>query len=136
MIRVVSFIIMVLFVYHAKAQNNENEEVYQEEEPMLEPEIPAETHEQLFMNRVGEYCSKNYPEEDIKAGIGGRVYVSFIIEKDGSTTNFKILKGLSPTIDKVAIEAIKYGITEKWKPAMHNGVKVRQIKRFPIKFNI
>ena len=111
-----------------------------EEEAIEAPVLNAE-HDALptgglkpWYGEIAKYCSKNYPERDRRAGNEGKVYVSFVIEKDGSLTDIKVLKGVSKTIDKVAIDAVRRG--GKWKPARQGGRKVRLMKRLPIKFNL
>jgi len=124
-------------------EEEEVEEVIIEEVEEEEIEAPVFVAEQdalppgglqAWRVKIGKYCQKNYPERDRRAGVSGRVYVSFVIEKDGSLTDIKIMKGLSKSLDKVALDAIRK--SGKWKAAKQGGRKVRLMKRLPIKFNI
>lgn len=73
-----------------------------------------------------------YPEIDQRIGNQGIVYVSFIVEKDGSVSNVQIERGISETIDREAKRIVR-GFP-KWKPAENAYGKVRTIVRLPIKF--
>lgn len=73
-----------------------------------------------------------YPEIDQQMGNQGIVYVSFIIEKDGSVSNVAIERGISETIDREAKRIVRN--FPKWKPAENAYGKVRTIVRLPIKF--
>lgn len=73
-----------------------------------------------------------YPEIDQQMGIQGTVYVSFIVEKNGSVSNVQIERGISETIDREAKRIVR-GFPN-WKPAENAFGKVRTIVRLPIKF--
>ena len=64
-----------------------------------------------------------YPESARKSGLEGQVIVTFVIERDGSLTSVKIVKGLSPDIDAEAIRLMAEG--PKWKPGTQNGNVVK-----------
>ena len=61
------------------------------------------------MSALMEYLSKNikYPEAAMKKGTQGRATVQFVVEKDGSITNVKILRGIDPELNKEAVRVIK-----------------------------
>jgi protein TonB len=82
------------------------------------------------------YIVKNlkYPELAKEKGIEGRVFVSFIIEKDGSISNVKILRGIGGGCDEAAVEMIKN--MPKWKPGTQRGKPVRVQFNLPIKFEL
>ena len=73
-----------------------------------------------------------YPEKAKKEGIGGRVYVTFVVEKDGTVTNVKVLKGAEESLDKEALRVVK--MMPKWKPGTQKGKPVRVQYNLPIKF--
>lgn len=84
---------------------------------------------------INAFVSKNviYPEIDKAAGIEGVVYVSFIVELDGSVSNVNIDgKSPSPSISRAAVDVIKK--MPKWEAAVHQGKKVRSYYRYPIRF--
>lgn len=63
----------------------------------------------------------------------GRVIVTFIVEKSGKLTHIKVVRGVSPAIDKEAIRLIKN--SPKWKPAIENNKPKRVSYSLPIAFN-
>ena len=95
------------------------------------PAVPL-IGEEEWNDKVEKYCEENYPQKD--NGKTTRVYISFIIEKDGWITDLKILKGVDESINKVALTAIRNG--GRWIPAKQGGRKVRLMKRVPVKFKL
>lgn len=73
-----------------------------------------------------------YPEIDRELGNQGTVYVSFVVEKDGSVTNIKALRGVSKTLDREAVRIIES--FPKWIPGQDEYGVVRTRVRMPIKF--
>lgn len=65
----------------------------------------------------------SYPNELKDKNIDGVLVVSFIVEQDGSTSTFKVVKSIDPLIDKELIETLKN--VPLWKPAKKNGLYVR-----------
>ena len=103
-------------------------DVYQIVEQM--PEFPGGVAE-LF-----HYISKNihYPQEAKEKGIQGRVFIGFVIEKDGSVSNIRNLRGVDSELDAEAIRVVKS--MPKWKPGKHNGEFVRVSYQIPILFKL
>ena len=75
-----------------------------------------------------------YPQNALKQGIQGNVYVSFIVEADGAISNVKLLRGIGGGCDEEAIRVI--GMFPKWKPGMQNGKNVRVLFNVPIYFKL
>jgi len=73
-----------------------------------------------------------YPEYAAAKGIQGRVFVQFIIEKDGSVKYAKILRGVDPSLDKEALRVVMK--SPKWTPGKQRGKDVRVSYTFPITF--
>jgi protein TonB len=90
----------------------------------MKPEYPGGTS--AFYKFVG----KNYNVPSDKNFKGGKVYASFVIEKDGSLTEVKILRdcgfGSGDEAKRVLL------LSPKWKPAMQNNVPVRCMYTLPI----
>ncbi|MBR2261997.1 MAG: TonB family protein [Paludibacteraceae bacterium] len=63
----------------------------------------------------------------------GKVYVSFVVEKDGSITNVEVERGIDPAVDKEAVRLVKS--MPKWKPGIQKGEAVRCRSFLPISFN-
>jgi TonB family protein len=76
-----------------------------------------------------------YPEDALKKGITGKVFVSFIVDKNGKTSNFKVMKSAGPELDEEAIRAIKL-VPEQWFPGILNGKAVDIEISYPVTFNI
>lgn len=76
----------------------------------------------------------NYPQEAIDKKIQGRVFLTFIIEADGSVSNVTVVKGLHPIIDSVAVKAIRE--SPRWSPGRQRGQPVRVRYSFPLNFAI
>ena len=83
-----------------------------------------------------EFLAKNlkYPEKAIKDSIAGRVFVSFIVEKDGSLSNIKVLRDIGGGCGEEAIRVMK--LMPKWTPAKVGNKPVRQQYYMPIEFRL
>ena len=62
------------------------------------------------------------------------MYVTFVVEKDGSVTDAKVLRGVSEEVDAEALRVIN--AMPKWKPGMQQGVPVRVQYNIPIIFKL
>jgi len=80
-----------------------------------------------FYHQVNEFVKENYP-----VGISsfGRVYVEFVVEKDGTLTNFNVVDGLENSVNTVVVNAVK--ATGDWIPGENGIVKVRSFYKQPI----
>ena len=87
-------------------------------------------------NAMFDFISKNvkYPESAKNQGLEGKVYVKFVVEKDGSLSSFQVLRGVSEDIDAEAIRVLK--AMPKWKPGMQDGKTVRVQYVMPFKFQL
>ena len=83
-----------------------------------------------------EYMNKNlkYPEEAKTSGVQGRVLVTFIIERDGSLSNVKVVKSVSPSLDKEAIRVVSS--MPKWIPGKQYRSAVRVKYTVPVTFKL
>jgi protein TonB len=73
-----------------------------------------------------------YPVIAQENGIQGKVYVNFVVDKDGSITNAKIARGVDPSLDKEALRVVNS--LPKWKPGMQRGKPVKVSYTVPISF--
>ncbi len=73
-----------------------------------------------------------YPSEAQKNGIEGRVFVGFVVNKDGVVEDTKILRGVAPSIDAEALRVIS--AMPKWKPGKHDGENFSTSYTVPINF--
>ena len=65
------------------------------------------------------YLAKNFPVTHIDYHKPAKIYISFIVEKDGSISNVTILRGANQRLDKIAVDLIKNSPT--WKPGINTG---------------
>nr|WP_315147388.1 energy transducer TonB [uncultured Flavobacterium sp.] len=81
------------------------------------------------MDKFNQFVAKNYqtPEEE---GLKGKVYVTFVVEKDGSLTDIKVLRDIGYGTGKEAIRVLNK--CPKWTPGEQNGKKVRCTFSLPI----
>jgi len=76
--------------------------------------------------------SVKYPEEAVKNKIEGKVFVTFVVEKDGSVGETKIARGVAPSLDKEALRVIQ--ALPKWQSGKQRGEAVRVCYTVPINF--
>ena len=83
-----------------------------------------------------QYLSKNikYPTIAQENGTQGRVTVQFVVNRDGSIVDAKVLRGVDPYLDKEAIRVISS--MPKWKPGMQRGKAVRVKYTVPVMFRL
>ena len=94
------------------------------------PEFPG------GMEAMMKYLSENikYPEQAKEDGISGRVFIQFVIEKDGSVSNVKVLKRIGGGCDEEAVRVVK--AMPKWKPGIQKGKPVRVSYNLPLNFKL
>jgi protein TonB len=81
------------------------------------------------MDKFYSFIAKNYqtPEEE---GLKGKVYVTFVVEKDGSLTDIKVLRDIGYGTGKEAVRVLNK--SPRWSPGEQNGKKVRCTFSLPI----
>tara|TARA_B100001287_G_scaffold7021_1_gene5395 strand:- start:16946 stop:17362 length:417 start_codon:yes stop_codon:yes gene_type:complete len=75
-----------------------------------------------------------YPEMAKENGIQGKVFVQFVVWKDGTIRDVKVVKGVHKTLDNEALRVVKE--MPKWKPGKQDGKAVNARFTMPIKFRI
>jgi len=82
----------------------------------------------------GKFLEKTliYPDKSGMIDVQGKVIISFIVEKDGRLTNFKVARKLYPIFDDEALRVMK--LSPKWIPGKVNGKPVRCRHTIPINF--
>lgn len=75
-----------------------------------------------------------YPDISMQMGDQGKVYITFVIESDGSVTEVKIFRGVTTELDREAKKLIR--MMPNWIPGFCNGKAVRVRCRLPITFTI
>lgn len=114
------------------------------EEEILEPVRVVAVKKAEFIGGNEEmikFLSENvkYPEDVLLANekganIHGRVYVKFVVEKDGSISDVEVVRSVHPSLDAEAVRVVK--LMPKWKPAEYRGKPVRTKFTLPISFRI
>ena len=75
-----------------------------------------------------------YPEIAKENGIQGRVTLQFTVEKDGTVTKVKVLRGVDPSLDKEAVRVVS--MSPKWKPGKQRDRAVPVTYTFPVIFQL
>ena len=90
----------------------------------------------VFNGNVNQWLWENltYPAEAAENGIQGRVIVEFVVEKDGSVSNVKVVRAVDPLLDKEAVRVIKR--MPRWAPGKNNGENVRVHFVLPVTFKL
>lgn len=106
----------------------DEDEVYMSVEKT--PEFPG------GVNAMMDYLRGNlkYPESAKKNKQEGRVFIGFVVEKDGSVTNVNVLRGVCEKLDNEAIRVVK--AMPKWNPGIKDGKSVRVQYTLPIVFKL
>lgn len=108
----------------------------EEEQPMniamveQKPQFPggeAEMYKWLGANIV-------YPPAAAEEGVSGRVVVEFVVGKDGSITNVRVVRPRHPALDKEAVRVVK--AMPKWIPGRNNGQPVKVTYTLPVTFKL
>lgn len=104
------------------------DEVFMVAEQM--PEFPGGMKELL------KFLQDNvkYPESAMKKNVQGRVIVQFVVEKDGTPTEFNVVRSVDPDLDAEALRVLK--TMPKWKPGMQRGEVVRVKFTVPVAFKL
>ena len=75
-----------------------------------------------------------YPQKAVKDSLQGRVTLQFTIEKDGSVTDVRVLRGCAPILDEEAVRVVSQ--SPKWTPGYVKGEPVRVVFNFPVVFQL
>ena len=75
-----------------------------------------------------------YPDEAMSHNFQGVVYVTFVVGKDGSIQNAKILRGVHYSMDAESLRVVRN--MPKWKPGTYNGSPVRTAYNLPIRYTL
>ena len=116
--------------------------------PVMTEEAPEPVAEEIFTfveeypefpggdKALREYILNNikYPEVARTSGITGTVYVQFVVEKDGSISDVKVVRGIGGGCDEEAVRVVKS--MPRWKPGKQRGQPVRVYFTLPIEFKL
>ena len=113
-----------------------------EEEVVEEEAIPFQLVEEKpsfqggDANQFSKWVNQRlvYPEIAKENGVQGRVTLQFTVEKDGSVTKVKVLRGVDPSLDKEAVRVVS--TSPKWKPGKQRDRAVPVTYTFPVIFQL
>ncbi len=99
--------------------------------PVATSELDRQPNYPGGMKNFYEYVGTNFDRNNLDEGETIRVKVSFVIEKNGTMTDIKVLEKTNSTIDNEAIRVLK-SLRTKWSPGFKNGEPVRTQFTLPI----
>ena len=96
----------------------------------IDPEFPG------GIDSLYGYLCRNlsYPAEAREQGITGKVYVTFVIERDGSVADVRILRDIGGGCGEAVVEAVRN--MPRWKPATLRGKPIRTQFNLPVNFSL
>ena len=115
-------------VFEEAPEEETSDEIFMVVEDQPEPEGGL----QAFYDFVGK--NMEYPAQARRMGVEGKVFVQFVVDKDGSLTDVKAVKGIGAGCDEEAVEIVKSA--PKWKPGKQRGKAVRVRMIIPITFKL
>lgn len=134
--------------FDVKGNDDAEGEVLKAKQEIAQPEPKQEEEQKVFdvveqmpqfpggPSALFEYLSKNikYPVVAEENGVQGRVIVTFVVERDGSITDVKVVKSVDPSLDKEARRVVS-GMPH-WIPGKQNGSAVRVKYTVPVTFKL
>ena len=113
-----------------------------EEEEVEEEAIPFQLVEEKpsfqggDANKFSKWVNQRleYPEIAKENGVQGRVTLQFTVEKDGTVTKIKVLRGVDPSLDKEAVRVVS--MSPKWSPGKQRDRAVPVTYTFPVIFQL
>ena len=134
--------------FDVKGNDEAAGEVLKAKEVIAQPEPPKEEETKVVdvvelmpsfpggQSALFQWLSSNikYPVVAEENGVQGRVIVTFVVERDGSITDVKVVKSVDPSLDKEAVRVTK--AMPKWIPGKQNGSAVRVKYTLPVTFRL
>ncbi len=124
----VLYIAIAIIPSFSVAQSSGGDEIFVIVEDM--PQYPGGN------NALSAFISQNlkYPENARKNKVEGTVYAQFVVEKDGSVSNIRILQSLHPECDAEVLRVL--ALMPKWTPGKQRGKPVRVQFNLPVSFKL
>jgi protein TonB len=136
--------------FDVKGNDDANGQVLKAKEVIAQPEPPkqAEVENKVFEaveqmpsfpggpSALMQYLSSNvrYPVVAQENGVQGRVVISFVVEKNGSITDVRVVRSVDPALDREAVRVVKS--MPNWIPGKQNGSAVRVKYNVPVTFRL
>ncbi|PZO29918.1 MAG: hypothetical protein DCF13_04880 [Flavobacteriaceae bacterium] len=121
-----AIIFLMLLSTEIQAQEEQteiNEKIYNTAGIQVLPEFPG------GMEKFFKYIGQNYKTPEVK-GLKGKIFLTFIIEKDGNLSDIKVIRDIGHGTGEEAVRVLK--ACPAWKPGELNGEKVRVQYSLPI----
>ncbi|HTO35925.1 MAG TPA: energy transducer TonB [Flavobacterium sp.] len=101
-----------------------------------EPETIAEVLPEYpeGLTKLNEFFKENFKIPNLERNIKGRVLLQFIVEKDGSLSDIKVIRDLGHGTGKEAVRLLK--LAGKWSPGLQNGEPVRTSYTLPVPVDV
>ena len=135
--------------FDVKGNDDVNGEVLKAKEVIAQPEPPKHEEESKVFDVVEqmpsfpggngallEYLATHvkYPVVAQENGVQGRVIVSFVVERDGSITDVRVVRSVDPSLDREAARVVSS--MPRWTPGKQNGSAVRVKYNVPVSFRL
>jgi len=134
--------------FDVKGNDDAAGEVLKAKEVIAQPEPPKEEETKVFdvveqmpsfpggQGALMSWLGSNikYPVVAEENGVQGRVVCTFVVERDGSITDVKVVRGVDPSLDKEAVRVLKQ--MPHWIPGKQNGSAVRVKYTVPVTFKL
>ena len=133
-------------VFRLQGKDETPEKIIAQDEPISERKEIGSTDIYVVVEKQPEFPGGNaammkflgdnikYPVAAQENGIQGRVITNFVVEKDGSLSDVKIVRGADPLLDAEAVRVIQS--MPKWKPGTQKGQIVRVRFTLPVVFRL
>jgi len=95
--------------------------------PVEEAARPKEGYKAFYKFLLDNF---QYPALVAKIGVEGKVFIRFVVTKDGGLTQFEVLKGTDTVLDDEVIRVLK--MAPKWIPAKRNGLPIKSHRTIPM----
>ncbi len=111
--------------------SDEDEEIDETEVFMIVETMPSFPGGEAALNR---FLNENikYPTIAQENGISGRVFINFVVNRDGQIVDAKVVRGVDPALDQEAMRVVK--MMPKWNPGQQRGKPVRVSFMLPVNF--
>lgn len=111
-------------IFSQSAENQEDNNIYAIAGIDVKPEFPG------GLEKLNALVNESYLKGEFASEIKGKVYAIFVVEKDGSLSDVKILRGVDAAKAKEIIRILKS--LPKWNPGKQNGTIVRVMYALPL----
>jgi Gram-negative bacterial TonB protein C-terminal len=118
---------------YKKGEFIKGELTYKNNETIYYKTLEEQPRPKKGMGHFVNYLATNLKKRSINDSLTGRILLEFIIEKDGKISDVKVIKGLNPLIDDVAMKTLTN--YENWIPGTQRGRNIRVKYNLPLKFD-